>query len=320
MKPDILSDEALRQLVYRMTPEKSSLQHLFGWGLNGLNTKSYSGSHFHYDTLLQKMKGKYPSVSMYLPLKLMDARGNSDDVVGRVVYMMERMVKAFTQHLEVQTAAMIRGCYSYSEGHDFNEGFSGGNLCIRYPYPPATRGRLDIMGRGPMLTDWNDPEANIPGQLQAISYAMIDRTGRSLTHVILPMANWEPLTRNNRLRHLGSLSDWLVFDKPTGGFQARFLPMPQYLFHVIDYPGHVFGSSQPLIEDDHAAFVSEIHPSWVEYREGSGKVSGRRAHGFDVFASRYQCRAVEDWDLNAILTGTPAVYNPYNIAYGYIGA
>jgi len=102
--------------------------------------------------------------------------------------------------------------------------------------------------------------------------------------------------------------------------------LPWLTFHVIDYGLEVWnGTSEvftKLVQDDHAAFLPEPSPRWVQYLEGSEIVTegpnGPKHERYGFHAYAYPTHDPSGWDLCAVLNGIPALYTPQAVAYGLI--
>ena len=111
-----------------------------------------------------------------------------------------------------------------------------------------------------------------------------------------------------------------------GEFTATLRGLPWLTFHVIDYGLEIFnGTSEAftkLIEDDHAAFLPEPSPSWVQYLEGSEFVTegpnGPKHERYGFYAYAFTTHDPSGWELCGVFNGIPALYTPSALAYGLI--
>ena len=173
---------------------------------------------------------------------------------------------------------MLRGSYSYDEdGDDLRHGFTGGETTIDFRIPAGNLTQLDMLGGGNILdADWATAATDIPGHLHEINAAMIQLTGMGLAHVVLTSVGWQHIVNNTKVQAQGGsgMTAFESLQRVSGGeFTAMLRALPWLTFHVIDYGLEIWnGSSETftkLIEDDHAAFLPEPSPRWVQYLEGS---------------------------------------------------
>ncbi|MEX0794791.1 MAG: major capsid protein, partial [Pirellulaceae bacterium] len=172
-------------------------------------------------------------------------------------------------------------------------------------------------------------ETDIPGQLQSINSAMIERSGMGLSHVVLTGLAWQQVINNQRVQLLGGTGN-VVFEslrrEGPGEFSATLRALPWITFHVVDYGLEVYDGTTHaftrLIEEDHAAFLPEVSPRWARYLEGSEIVTdgpgGSRQERYGFYATSYPTHDPSGWNLLAVHNGIPALLMPEAIAYGQI--
>lgn len=252
---------------------------------------------------------------------------NAVFVTRQEAYLAQR----FANLIEFQTAAMFRGQYSYvADGDLLRHGFSGGETTINYQVPAGNLDQLDMLGGGNLLdADWATSSTDIPAHLHEINAAMIQLTGLGLAHVILTSAGWQKIVNNTKVQQQGG-SAGPVFESlrraGAGEFTATLRGLPWLTFHVIDYGLEIWnGSSEvftKLIEDDHAVFLPEPSPRWVQYLEGSEIVTegpnGPKHERYGFYAYAFPTHDPSGWELCGVFNGIPALYTPSAIAYGLI--
>jgi len=360
----VLAPKTIRKAVSQLELPGTSLQKLFGWGMNGTNRERQSGRHFSYDIFdasrkiatgrvpgqaasrqqphrVGHVQGTFPRAAEVIslldedllnrrrlggPVNELDSGGESY-LTKQEAYLAQR----FANLVEFQTAAMVRGSYTYDEdGDDLRHGFSGGELTIDFQVPSGNQGQLDMLGDGAILdADWSDASTDIPLHLQEINAAMVRLTGLGLSHVALTGTGWQYVVNNTKVQTLGGSAN-VVFEAMqrvgAGEFSAVLRAIPWVTFHVVDYGLDVWdGSSevfQRLIDDDYAAFLPEPSPRWVQYLEGSEVVTegpgGIRAEQFGFYPHAYPTHDPSGWNLCAVTNGIPALYTPKALAYGKI--
>jgi hypothetical protein len=360
----VLAPKTILQAISQMDLAGTSLQNLFGWGMRGTNRVQQSGRSFAFDVLNHTRKiatGRVPgqSASRQRPQKVSTTAGvfpraaetinlldedllNRRRIGGSVEeldhfgesYLTRQeayLGQRFANLIEFQTAAMIRGSYSYNEdGDDLLHGFATGDAAIDFLIPAGNRDQLDMLGDGDILdADWATAATDIPGHLAAINAAMVQLTGLGLSHVVLTSEGWQHIINNDKVQELGGSSN-VVYESvrraAAGEFTAIVKALPWITFHVVDYGLEVFDGTNEtfmkLIEDDHAAFLPDPSPRWVQYLEGSEIVTegpgGAKSEVYGFYPFAYPTHDPSGWDLCAVFNGIPALYLPEALAYGLI--
>ncbi len=360
----LLAPQTIRKAISQLELPGTSLQTLLGWGLGGANVARQSGRNFSYDVFNITRKvatGRVPAqvlsttkpqavkhVSATFPraaekIQLLDEEllnrrrigGPSSglDAGGEVFLTRQEayLAQRFANLIEFQTAAMLRGSYSYeSDGDLLRHGFSGGETTVDFRVPTGNLTQLDMLGDGNILdADWATAGTDIPAHLHAINAAMIQLTGMGLAHVVLTSVGWQHIVNNTKVQQQGGSGE-RAFESlrrvSSGEFTATLRALPWLTFHVIDYGLEIWnGTSEvftKLIADDHAAFLPEPSPRWVQYLEGSEMVTegpnGPKHERFGFHAYAYPTHDPSGWDLCAVLNGIPALYTPQALAYGLI--
>jgi Phage major capsid protein E len=360
----LLAPKTIRQAISQLELPGTSLQTLFGWGLGGTNVARQAGRSFSYDVFNVTRKvatGRAPAEALSITkaqavrhvgatfpraaerIQLLDEEllnrrriGGPDSNLdhGGEVFLTRQeayLAQRFANLIEFQTAAMIRGTYSFdSDGDLLRHGFSGGETSIDFRIPAGNLVQLDMLGGGNILdADWATAGTDIPKHLHKINAAMIQLTGLGLAHVVLTSTAWQYIVNNTKVQNQGGSGE-RAFESlqrvSSGEFTATLRALPWLTFHVIDYGLEIWdGSTETftkLVEDNHAAFLPEPSPRWVQYLEGSEIVtegpSGPKHERFGFHAYAYPTHDPSGWDLCAVLNGIPALYTPSAVAYGLI--
>jgi hypothetical protein len=360
----LLAPQTIRKAISQLDLPGTSLQSLMGWGLGGTNFTRQSGRNFSYDVFDHSRKvasGRVPgqassrtkaqkvaTVSATFPraaesIELLDemllnqrAIGGPDSSLdqGGEAFLTRQeafLAQRFANLIEFQTAAMLRGSYSYDDdGDELRHGFSGGDITINFKIPAGNLNQLDMLGAGNILdADWAAAASDIPRHLHRINAAMVQLTGLGLAHVVLTSVGWQHIVNNTKVKEQGG-SEGPAFQSlrraGSGEFTAVLRGLPWITFHVIDYGLEIWnGTSEvftKLIADDHAAFLPEPSPRWVQYLEGSEIVTegpgGPKHERFGFFAWSYPVHDPSGWVLSAVMNGIPALYTPQAAAYGLI--
>jgi hypothetical protein len=360
----ILAPKTIRKAISQLELPGTTLQRLLGWGLNSTNVRHQSGRNFSYDTFNNAQTiagGRVPGqaaarvspqnvgntsatfprsaeVISLLDEDLLNRRaigGPSDDLdLGGESYITRQEVylaQRFSNLIEFQTAAMLRGSYSYTaDGDDLRHAFSGGQTTIDFGIPAGNKGQLDMLGSGDLLdADWATAGTDIPRHLQEINAAMIQLSGLGLAHVVLTGAAWQYILNNTKVQTQGGSAN-VAFESlqrvSSGEFTAVLRAVPWITFHIVDYGLNVWNGAAEtftkLIPDDRAVFLPEPSPRWAQYLEGSEIVTegphGPKAERFGFYPFAYSTHDPSGWNLCAVFNGIPALYTPWAVAYGLI--
>ena len=360
----ILAPKTILQAISQLELPATTLQNLFGWGFRGSNRLQQTGRNFSYDVIdhtrtlatarvpgqaaqrqkpqkVRHVTGTFPRSAEVIglldedllnhrriggQLDELDANGESY-LTRQEAYLGQR----FANLIEFQTAAMLRGSYSFdNDGDALLHTFTGGEDTVDFALPSGNLGQLDMLGGGNLLSaDWASAGTDIPLHLQNINAAMVQLTGLGLSHVVLTGRGWQYVINNTKVQTLGGSAN-VVFDAinrvGAGEFTAVLRAIPWITFHIVDYGLDVWDGSgdvfMKLIEDDHAAFFPEPSPRWAQYLEGSEIVTegpgGMKTEAHGLYPYAYATHDPSGWELCAVFNGIPALYLPKAIAYGKI--
>jgi len=359
----LLAPQTIRKAISQLELPGTSLSTLFGWGLGGTNSTRQSGRNFSYDVFnisrkvasgrvpgqassrakpqkVSQVKATFPRAAESIELldeQLLNQRAiggpdSSLDQMGEVFLTRQEayLAQRFANLIEFQTAAMLRGSYTFSQdGDELRHGFSGGETTVDFQIPDGNLAQLNMLGAGNILdADWATAATDIPKHLHRINAAMIQLTGMGLAHVVLTSVGWQHLVNNTKITDQGgSDTAWQSLQRVgSGEFAAILRCVPWITFHVVDYGLEIWNGSAEtftrLIEDNHAAFLPEPSPRWVQYLEGSEIVTegpgGPKHERFGFHAWSYPVHDPSGWTLAAALNGIPALYTPQALAYGLI--
>src|SRR5262249_24455404 len=198
----ILAPKTIEKAISQLELPGTSLQSLLGWGIGGTNVARQGGRNFSYDVFnvtrkvatgrvpaqamavakpqgMRNVSGTFPRAAEKITLldeELLNWRpisgpGAGLDRAGGVVTRQEAyLAQRFANLIEFQTAAMLRGSYSYtSDGDLLRHGFSGSETTINYQIPAGNLMQLVMLGSGNILNaDWATAGTDIPAQLHAI--------------------------------------------------------------------------------------------------------------------------------------------------------
>ena len=254
-------------------------------------------------------------------------RGGVRYIEAQTRYIAER----FANLIEFQTAAMIRGTYTFDQvGDELRHRFTGGETEISYQIPSGNKDRLDMLGGGAILSaSWATAGTDIPANLFDINAAFVELTGQGLAHMVVTSKQWNNIVNNTKVHTQGGSAN-IVFESITrrsaGEFSAVLRSIPWLTIHVVDYGLEVWdGSSETftkLIGDNYAAFFPEPDSSWCEYIRG-GEYVTEGPNGVRDFRSGYYPYAwplhdPSGWALANVFNGMPSLPVPKAMAYGEV--
>jgi hypothetical protein len=359
----LLAPQTIRKAISQLELPGTSLSTLFGWGLSGTNSTRQSGRNFAYDVFnisrkvasgrvpgqassrarpqkVSQVKATFPRAAESIELldeQLLNQRAiggpdSSLDQMGEVFLTRQEayLAQRFANLIEFQTAAMLRGSYTYSQdGDELRHGFAGGETTVNFGIPVGNLGQLNMLAAGNILdADWATAATDIPKHLHRINAAMIQLTGMGLAHVVLTSVGWQHLVNNDVITEQGGADTaWQSLERVgSGEFTAILRCVPWITFHIVDYGLEIWNGSTEtftkLVEDNHAAFLPEPSPRWVQYLEGSEIVTegpgGAKHERFGFHAWSYPVHDPSGWTLAAVLNGIPALYVREALAYGLI--
>jgi hypothetical protein len=269
----LLAPQTIRKAISQLELPGTSLQTLFGWGLGGSNVARQAGRSFSYDVFnitrkvatgrnpgnashrtkaqaVKNIAATFPRAAETIQLfdeDLLNRRqiGGPDSNLDRggEVYLSRQeayLAQRFANLIEFQTAAMLRGSYSYDEDGDaLKHGFTGGETTIPFLIPAGNLAQLDMLGGGNILNaDWANAATDIPAHLHAINAAMIQLTGMGLAHVVLTSVGWQYIVNNTKVQAQGGtgMTAFESLKRVSGSeFTATLRALPWLTFHVIDY-------------------------------------------------------------------------------------
>jgi len=297
----ILAPKTIEKAISQLELPGTSLQTLFGWGLGGKNVARHGGRNFSYDIFNVTRRvatGRVPAQTLavarpqpvgtqqatfpraaekivLLDEELLNRRpiggpGGSLDrseifVTRQEAYLAQR----FANLVEFQTAAMLRGQYSYTaDGDLLRHGFTGGETTIGFQVPTGNLGQLNMLGAGNILNaNWATAGTDIPAHLHTINAAMIQLTGHGLAHVILTSVAWQKIVNNTKDQQQDG-TDGPVFESlrrnHAGEFTAILRGLPWLTFHVIDYGLDVYNGTSEVFTtygSSHTGICVDWHDS-----------------------------------------------------------
>jgi hypothetical protein len=270
---------------------------------------------------------------------------------------LEFLTQRFTNAREFMVSRMFRGGWSVSiEGEDWVPGEmsqSGYAFNVDMQLPSTHKTQLTAGTSANIIEDsWDDPSADVIGQLLTLDMAAERENGRPIRHIWINGNTFKYLLDNTGLQSTGGTA-FRIFESlrartataelngerfPDTGFDVVFRALPLHTFHIYnggltlpaagtsevgeDLTTQLSATYFSLFLPDNYAILTPDPGNWMGWIEGSEIVAenlldeGREAFGFTSWTTR-----VIDppgWELKALDNGLPVLYEPRAIYYGTV--
>lgn len=355
---ELMAPEVILREVSRIRLPGTVLSDLFGWGLAARDPANMSGNMLDYDLRdgsydvfnrsRRIARGSVPGtpntnikpqkvgrVRFTIPRSAEQMPLSDEDMVNRrqigqavtVVdsmgenYIMRQkryMAESVANMIEFQTAAMMRGSYTFDQdGDELKQGFSGGETTIDFQVPANNKNQLN----GIIGTSWAVPSTDIPGDVTAVNQASNDISGLGIEHAVCNSNTWQYVINNDKVKSQAGTSNtpFQSYEKTgPGQFAVVLRAIPWIQWHVVDYVLDVWdGSAETstrLIADDQVNFLPTPDSSWVTYLNGGEVVTegpnGPRAFHHGFYAYGYVSWNPSGWNLCTVMNGFPQLFIP----------
>lgn len=361
---EILHPKRIIEVFSQVNEASTQLSRLFGWNIGGSNVLPFGGRDYNYDVfdhtrtvadgrvpgaqrartkpqLVKTIHGVFPRSAEEIPLlweKMINLRqiGGPVDVSNlsasaesyithQEVYLAER----FANIIEFQTAAMLRGSYTYTiDGDDLIHDFSGGDFTVDYDVPSGNKSKLNMTGGGNIITaSWATAGTNIPLHIFNIDKAMQELTGDRLEHILVGTDVWNNIINNDFVQEQAGTANMpmqSINQLADANFVGLIRSVPWVQFHIIN-AGLEVGTTPTfttLIADNHASFIPAPSPSWAQYIQGSEVVVEENTKTVEnrmgTYAWSYDAHDPAGHQLAAVHNGIPALKRPDNVADGLV--
>ena len=356
---ELLAPEVILREVSRIQLPGTVLSDLFGWGLAARNPENMSGNMIDYplrdgsydvfnstrrlahgsvpgsaNTNVEPQKAgrvrfTIPRAAEMIPLtdeELVNRRqiGQAVTVVDSMGenYIMRQkryLAQRMANLIEFQTAAMMRGSYTFDQnGDELRHGFSGGEETIDFQIPANNKNQLN----GIIGTTWATASTDIPNDIMQVNQACNDATGLGIEHAVCNSNTFQYLINNDKIKAQAGTAN-TPFESYTrsgpGRFSVVFRAIPWLQVHVVDYSlsiwdGSAYTDPIRLIADDQFTMFPTPGPEWTQYLNG-GEVITEGPNGTRAFRSGYYAYGFASWNpsgwnLCNNLNGFPALYVP----------
>lgn len=202
---------------------------------------------------------------------------------------------------EFMVSRMLRGTWQFLlSGDDWIPVDSGGTVTVDYQVPSTNKTQLD-MGTGSNIigTTWLNTAAPIHKNLLGINAAMEQLHGRPLRHIWLNSQVMYYVFKNTEVINLGGTANTTFAEYKYSGntnpegiqnveYDVVLRGIPWVRWHVYDGGNTVNGTYTKFLADNHAYFLPDPDPSWVEGVEGS-----------EIVAENYIDQGTERYGLHA---------------------
>ncbi len=225
--------------------------------------------------------------------------------------------------IEFQTAAMLRGTYTFDQvGDELRHGFSGGETTINFQIPAGNKNQLDMLGAGAIIgAPWSTTSTDIPGDVLAINNAMNALTGMGINHAVLNSNTWAYVIKNTNVINQGGSANTpfaTYLQQGPGYFAIQLRAIPWVQWHVIDYTLDIWNGSAfattSLIADDQVSFFPTPTARWTQYINGCEPITegpnGTRQLRYGYYQFGYQTWNPSGWNICTHHNGIPGLMNP----------
>jgi hypothetical protein len=251
------------------------------------------------------------------------------DSMGENYIMRQKrfMAERVANMIEFQTAALMRGSYTFDqEGDELRQMFSGGEETIDFQIPSGNKNQLDMLGAGAIITaSWATSSTDIPQNCYLVNTDMNSLTGLGIEHAVTNSTTFQYLLNNDKIKAQAGTSNTPYQSLERSGpgrFSAILRAIPWLQWHIVDYSLDLWDdttyTSTKLIADDQVTFIPQPSPAWCQYLNGGEVIAegpaGPRAFRNGFYAYGYQSWNPSGWNLCTAHNGIPALYVPAAIA------
>jgi hypothetical protein len=360
---DALAPEVILREVTRIQLPGTTLSDLFGWGMSARDPATQTGNMIDYDLregsydtfnrTQDIASGRVPGTANFnLPpqkvgrvrfaipraaerIPLSDEELVNRRQIGQAVTVIDSMGENYLMRqkrflaerianmIEFQTAAMLRGSYTYDQqGDELRQGFSGGSETIDFQIPSGNKNQLDMLGNGAIISaGWNIPSTDIPAQLLAMNDQMNALCGMGIEHGVCNSATFQYLINNDKIKGQAGTSNTpyeSYVRRGPGEYAIVLKAIPWLQWHIIDYRLNLWNGTTTsrvnLVGTDQVNLFPTPSPAWVQYCNGGEVVTegpnGVRAFRHGAYFYGYAGWDPSGWNLCSVHNGFPMLYNP----------
>lgn len=363
---EILHPKRILGVFSQVNPATTMLSEIFGWGPGGSNVLPHGGRDYNFDLfdntrkipngrvpgaqrgtrrpqIVGRTQGIFPRAAEEIPLdyeRMLNLRqigGPIDEnnlSAAAESYITKQEIylgQIFANMVEFQTAAMLRGKYSYTiDGDDLIQTYGGdGDYVIDFQVPSGNKAQLAMTTASGTIIDasWATAGTNIPLHLFKIDAAMQELTGDRLSRVLVGAEVWNYIVNNDYVKaQAGSANAPVenINQLAPADYAGMIRSLPWVKFHIVNagLNSSSTGTFETLIADDHASFIPEPRADWTQYVQGSEVVvendTKTTENRMGTYAWSFKSDNPAGHNLAAVHNGIPVLYRPNNIVDGEV--
>jgi hypothetical protein len=286
---ELLAPEVYLREVSRLDLPGTTLSDLFGWGMSARDPDTQTGNMIDwplrdggYDVMNRSQdlaSGRVPGTAPYniapqkvgkvkftIPrsaerMPLTDEKLNNQRPTGQAVNVVDTngenyilrqkryMAERVANMIEFQSAAMMRGSYTFDQnGDELRQGFSGGEETINFQIPAGNTNQLDMLGTGAIITaPWSTAGTDIPANIVAIlNDAESALTGMGIEHAVCNSKTMQYFLNNTKIKGQAGTANTVyeVYNRVgPAEYSVRLKSIPWLQIHVIDYKLNIWNGS-----------------------------------------------------------------------------
>ena len=360
---EVLAPEVILREVSRIQLPGTTLSDLFGWGMAARDPATQTGNMIDYDLrdgsydtfnrTQDLASGRVPGTANFnIPpqkagrvrftvprsaerIPLTDEELVNRRQIGQAVTIIDQMGENYIMRqkrymaerianmIEFQTAALLRGSYTFDQqGDELRQGFSGGSETIDYQIPAGNKNQLDMLGAGSIITQsFATPSTDIPQALLAINDALNALSGLGIEHAVCNSTTFQYFLNNDKIKGQAGTANTpyeTYVRRGPGEFSVRLKAIPWLEFHIIDYKLNIWNGSAyvrtSLVQTDQLTLFPTPSPNWVQYCNGGEVITegpqGVRAFRHGAYFYGYASWDPSGWNLCSVHNGFPMLYIP----------
>lgn len=371
---EILSTKVTTKAISRVAAATSRMLTLFQMNPGGANERSQGHRRFGYDIFndarsvaiarapgatsatvrrqaVGRVDGTFPRVAEKLPL-LLEELHNFRKIGGQVAEFdnggqefIRRQQRFMGQRVAnfrlLSLAGMMRGAmyaHRVDGGDDIYYDFTSSSAAytIDWQIPAGNKSQLNMLGGGNIIgTSWDNPVADIPGDLLQINKAFQRLCGSSLQLAACSSGMWNNIINNDYvISQAGSANTpFAILQREDGNsenglprttFIAQLRAVPWMLWYITDEGLDVGAQGSttytPFIGDNDVWFGPAPNPDYMEMLLGSEPVSEGpnlpATERFGMHAYNVSTYDPAGYVLHTLDNAIPALYVPKATAYG----
>jgi hypothetical protein len=344
----VLESVRINRAIERIRSAPTPLSDIFGWSNGTGNVDPIGGRHFRYDYFertkdlaagrapgspparvaprpVGSVQGAFPRHHEKIPLDderihnfrrtggpqgELDTRGEN-----YIAQQLQHIGDKFRNVIEFQTAAMLKGSYTYTpDGDDSDPAYTGGAQTVNFNIPAGNLNQIS----GSISASWATATTDIPLDCMKVNERAQEVSGRPITDAICNVDQWNNIVNNNVVSAGGGTSfkpfDSLNQDRDNGNFQGIIRAIPWLTWHIVSTKLEISGSNVSSIGAEQVVFLPRISRDWVTLGLGSEVVTegpnGVREERMGQYFWSYPDYEPSGWNILGVYNGIPNLYAP----------